>query len=35
MMKYIVTYRNFQNLGNICKWPFFDKLSDANVEITL
>ena len=34
MVKYIVIYRNFSNLGNICKWPYFDKLSDTNDEIT-
>ena len=35
MVKYIVAYHNFPNFGYICKWPFFDKLSDINVQITL
>ena len=34
-VKYIVIYWNVPNLDNICKWPFFDKLSDTNVQITL
>ena len=35
MVKNIITYCNFSNFGNICKWLFFDKLSDINVQITL
>ena len=35
MVKYLVTYHSFPNLGDICKWPVFDKLSDTTVKMTL
>ena len=33
MVKYTVTYHNFLNLGNICKWPVLDKLSDVQIPL--
>ena len=33
MVNCIISYCNFVNLGNICMWPIFDKLSDIKVQI--
>ena len=30
MVNQIILYRNFPNLGNICKWPVFDKLNQKH-----